>query len=264
MNLNEIINTDAKPAPDDYFGSDGLLFCGKCHTPKQTRGGEGWLSGQILPISCECNRKEREHSEEQKKREQIEYLREKCFPAEAMRKHTFDVANNVEHLQKARGLVDNWSVASKEDGFLFWGNTGSGKSFTAHCIANALIDKGIPVRHYTVAEIARSMGREIDNIISVARTMPLLIIDDIGTERDTSYGREQVFSVLNERIESNKPLIVTTNYSLDDIYRSTGDNYLARVFDRLSLLTPVCITGASWRREIGRRNIQKTKEILGL
>ena len=46
---------------------------------------------------------------------------------------------------------------------------------------------------------------------------PLLIIDDFGMERGTEYGLEQVFNVIDSRYRSGKPLIVTTNLTLDDL-----------------------------------------------
>ena len=44
---------------------------------------------------------------------------------------------------------------------------------------------------------------------------PLLILDDFGMERGTEYGLEQVFNVIDSRYRSGKPLIVTTNLTLD-------------------------------------------------
>ena len=46
----------------------------------------------------------------------------------------------------------------------------------------------------------------------------MLILDDFGMERGTEYGLEQVFHVIDSRYRSGKPLIVTTNLTLDDLH----------------------------------------------
>ena len=40
--------------PGDYTGEDGLLYCGKCHTPKQFRMEKPPLEGRPLPCPCQC------------------------------------------------------------------------------------------------------------------------------------------------------------------------------------------------------------------
>lgn len=52
---------------------------------------------------------------------------------------------------------------------------------------------------------------------------PLLIIDDFGMERDTSYGLEQLYNVIDSRYRSKKPLIVTTNLTLQELQNPEGN-----------------------------------------
>ena len=61
---------------------------------------------------------------------------------------------------------------------------------------------------------------------------PLLILDDFGMERGTEYGLEQVFNVIDSRYRSGKPLIVTTNLTLDDLH-NPEDTAHSRIYDRL-------------------------------
>ena len=51
-------------------------------------------------------------------------------------------------------------------------------------------------------------------------------------ERGTEYGLEQVFNVIDSRYRSGKPLIVTTNLTLDDL-RNPEDTAHSRIYDRL-------------------------------
>ena len=60
------------------------------------------------------------------------------------------------------------------------------------------------------------------NIFPAFAATPLLILDDFGMERGTEYGLEQVYSVIDSRYRSGKPLIVTTNLTLDDLPEPGG------------------------------------------
>ena len=64
-------------------------------------------------------------------------------------------------------------------------------------------------------DLAASFENRNEYISRLCR-YPLLIIDDFGMERGTEYGLEQVFNVIDSRYRSGKPLIVTTNLTLDD------------------------------------------------
>ena len=73
---------------------------------------------------------------------------------------------------------------------------------------------------------------------------PLLIIDDFGMERSTEYALEQLYCIVDSRYRSRKPLIVTTNLTLDEI-RHPQDTTHARIYDRLlEMCIPIsCIGG---------------------
>ena len=96
------------------------------------------------------------------------------------------------------------------------------------------------------------------------RGTPLLIIDDVGAERDTPFSREQLCVVIDERSEARRPLIVTTNYTLDEM-RSCQDHAQQRLFDRITALcVPVAVIGESRRREIGEGKLREAKALLEL
>ena len=65
-------------------------------------------------------------------------------------------------------------------------------------------------------DLAASFENRNEYISRLCR-YPLLILDDFGMERGTEYGLEQVFNVIDSRYRSGKPLIVTTNLTLDDL-----------------------------------------------
>ena len=61
---------------------------------------------------------------------------------------------------------------------------------------------------------------------------PLMIIDDLGVERNSEFAREQVFSVIDSRYRSELPMIVTTNLTLEEL-QHPEDLSRSRIYDRI-------------------------------
>ena len=225
----EMIETmTAAPEPEDYTGEDGLLYCGKCRKPKESYFPEGkTLFGRDRhPAECDCQRKireERQAAEERRRHlDAVEELKRRGFPDQTMRGWTFE-NDNGENPQTAtaRRYVEEWEREYAENlGCLFWGSVGTGKSYLAGCIANALMEKEIPVYMTNFAAILNDLAASFEGrneYISRLCRYHLLIIDDFGMERGTEYGLEQVYNVIDSRYRSGKPLIVTTNLTLQEL-----------------------------------------------
>ena len=61
--------TDTTPEPEDYTGEDGLLYCGKCHKPKEgyfPKETAAWLGRDRHPAECDCQRAERRNGKPQR------------------------------------------------------------------------------------------------------------------------------------------------------------------------------------------------------
>ena len=92
--------------------------------------------------------------------------------------------------------------------------------------------------------------------------LTLLILDDFGMERGTEYGLEQVYSVIDSRYRSRRPLIVTTNLTLQQIQNPTDTAY-ARIYDRLlEMCAPVRFTGGNFRRETAQAKLERLKNLM--
>ena len=271
MNL-QIPNTTAEP--EDYTGEDGLLYCGKCRIPK-----EAYFPAEKIalfgrdrhPAECECQRAQRmecEAAEQQRKhRDKVEELKRRGFTDPAMREWTFanDNGRNPQ-MKTARFYVEHWEDMKAENiGYLLWGSVGTGKSYLAGCIANALMEKEISVRMTNFALILNYLAATFEGkneYISSLCRYPLLIIDDFGMERGTEYGLEQVYNVIDSRYRSGKPLIVTTNLSLAEL-QNPQDTPHARIYDRLlEMCAPVCFSGENFRRESAQNKLNRLKELM--
>ena len=115
-------------------------------------------------------------------------------------------------------------------------DVGTGKSFFAGCIANALIDRDIPVLMTNIPSILNQLtgmfAEDRAAFISALDDYSLLILDDLGVERNTEYALEQMFLVIDSRYRSRKPLIVTTNLKLEEV-KKPPDLAHARIYDRI-------------------------------
>ena len=199
---------------------------------------------------------------------QLYHLRSEAFqdiPAAGWR---FDTAKRTSQLEMAQRFVQNWERFQADGmGLLLFGDVGTGKSYAAGCIANALIEQGHSVRFICLNDIVNHMqgccGSEREDYTQSLLKPELLILDDLGAERDTSFGREQVFDVINKRTLSGKPMIITTNIPLH-VMQNAVDTQERRIYDRiLAVCTPVRFNGENFRKTSAAENRKKAAALLG-
>ena len=181
---------------DEYLNADNLICCSKCHTPRQKRLE---VAGTKMEPRCMCACQTADYDKREQERKHREFL-------------------------------------NTSTGLLLWGNVGTGKSYIAGCIANALLDKGVPVIMTNFARLLNKLtdmySGDRNAYIDSFKKYPLMIIDDLGVERNSEFAREQVFSVIDSRYRSQLPMIVTTNLSLEEL-KDTTDLSKARIYDRV-------------------------------
>ena len=257
--------------PGDYTGEDGLLYCGKCRTPKQFRMEAPPLEGRLLPHPCRCEqeRLDREAAEQEARRhhQAVADLKRRGFTDPAMRGWTFANDNGkCPQMKHAHFYVENWPAMQEENiGYLLWGGVGTGKSYFAGCIANALMEQEVAVRMTNFALILNDLTASFEGrneyIARLCRA-PLLILDDFGMERGTEYGLEQVYNVVDSRYRSRRPLIVTTNLSLQDL-QYPQDTAHARIYDRLlEMCAPIRFSGENFRRATAQDKLARLKNLM--
>ena len=246
---------------DEYLDpADGLFHCRKCGGPRQVVVPDLFKHGSFKPrCACPCQQEEeRRRKEAEERRQRMERIRQRKATGLQDRylyEYTFDHDNGENPVMaKARAYADHWPEAFKQNvGLLFFGDVGTGKSFAAGCIANALLDQDVPVLMTNfptiLSRLAGTFGEDMTAFLGSLSVYDLLIIDDLGVERDTEYALEQVFSIVDSRYRSGKPLIVTTNLKLDEL-KHPPDLAHARIYDRiLERCAPILFAGKNFRED---------------
>lgn len=270
--IEEAASVRIRAEEGDYYGDDGLLYCGKCHTKKQTR--VVILEKERTPMClCRCEIEKRQREEEERERvrfaERVDRLRAEAFPEALMKGWTFaaDDKKNEKISTVARNYAENFA-RMREDGkgLLLFGKTGRGKSFAAACIANALIDKGYPVIMTNFARIRNTLQGLFDGrqeYLDSFNRPPLLILDDLAAESKSEYMQEIVYEIINSRSLTGLPLIVTTNLTADEL-KHPADMTNQRTFSRLfEICIPIEVEGNDRRRDSLKEAHGKYKDILG-
>ena len=270
--MEAIIDNISRSVPqseNEYIGQDGLTHCSKCGKATQTVVEFMGIEKTVRCI-CDCRKRELEEFERRQKEEEYARKRRMCFAETNMADWTFqkDDRKNEKLSDAMQNYVKNFGEFKQEGkGLLLYGTVGTGKTFFAACIANALIDEGYKVQMTNFTRLTNIIQGTFDGkqaVIDSLNKHHLLIIDDLGAERKSEYMQEQVFNIIDARYRSGLPFIITTNLTIDEIKKPDGIGY-ARIYDRiLERCFPVEVSGTSRRRLKVKDSFFDTREKLGL
>ncbi|MCG9967250.1 ATP-binding protein [Pelotomaculum terephthalicicum JT] len=144
--------------------------------------------------------------------------------------------------QAAKKFIAKFLQEPRTDGLMFTGQVGSGKTFLACSIANALLKRGKTALFVVVPDlldqirstydIARNAGDYTEfDLVETARQVPLLILDDLGAHNYTEWSRNKIYSIINYRLNHCLPIIVTTNITPEDLEEYLGERTTSRLLE---------------------------------
>ena len=107
--------------------------------------------------------------------------------------------------------------------FMLVGGSGTGKTHLAAGIANRLMERGAPVFFAFVPDLLDHLRAtygpdadvSYDELFEQVKTVPVLVLDDLGTHSTTPWAEEKVYQVLNHRYVNELPTVVTSSVALD-------------------------------------------------
>jgi DNA replication protein DnaC len=161
-------------------------------------------------------------------------------------KDCFDPVKNISYyesaqiaFQAAKNFTRDFMKNNKIDGLLFSGQVGSGKTFLACCIANALIKENQAVLFSVVPDLldqirftydsSRQVEYSEQDLVETARQVPLLVLDDLGAHNYTEWAQNKLYSILNYRLNNYLPTVITTNISLAELEQYLGARSTSRI-----------------------------------
>ncbi|MBQ0027678.1 MAG: ATP-binding protein [Lachnospiraceae bacterium] len=145
-----------------------------------------------------------------------------------------DLKHFIDTKQKSINFVHNFDGTYQN--LLFYGTVGTGKSLLSSCIAKELLNSGHSVIYFSAISLFDELSKgtfdktNSANILESIYDCDLLIIDDLGTEMTNSFTVSAFFSLINERALRQKPIVISTNLSLETL----RDRYTDRTFSRIT------------------------------
>lgn len=274
------------PVPCEYCGrlryTKGYIFLNRI------------LWAPYGPERCDCPEAVADHAKKTEEREAKEKAEREAEAAREMQsrvrrivgdsgmnarflRRTFSTYSPTNENQKALRVCKQYADNFREkqpkynpepgrNGLFITGPKGTGKTHLAAAIANQLMQEGTAVICMTMIDLLdrikktyeqnRQYGGEANegNILNTYKSVPLLIIDDMGKEPATEWAVSKIYAIINARYEAYMPTIITTNYTDSELVRrltpkDTGDHTTAdATIDRLrEMCAAIVTTGDSWR-----------------
>lgn len=159
------------------------------------------------------------------------------FITEQLKRQTLDnfITNETNKNMKyvAQRFIQGFGNTKK--GIIFVGKNGTGKTHISVAIANELIKQNIPILFGTLTDLTEKYSGSYKDHTEIELTklyakVDLLIIDDLGIEYMNDWMLSKLFVIVNERMKNELPIIITTNYELEQLKQ------------RLSIPNKVCET----------------------
>jgi DNA replication protein DnaC len=135
---------------------------------------------------------------------------------------------NSAHLSKLRIKNEEMIRLSKwnsnpKDFLLFLGSPGCGKTYFCAALINYRIEKNLPYVFLFERDFLAGLrnviasGKDYNYDLEVLGEVPFLILDDMGSSQMTDWQKEALFVLVDNRIMSRLPTVITSNYYLKDI-----------------------------------------------
>lgn len=220
--------------------------------------GSGWVVDERTREAAECR-----CMPEQRARRTAGQLRAR-IPRE-YRDASFEHSNITtmprDAVRHVRSYVETLPERLAEgDGLWISGGVGAGKTWLAMLVARYAIEQGHGVAVYSVPRLLSEIRRTYDGegvstleLLDQLTSVSLLVLDDVGTERSNPWVLEQLYTIINERWQEQRSIVLTTNLDHAEMQEQIGERTVSRLEGMCQAIlvdTPELIDHRTERRRI--------------
>ena len=227
-------------------------------------------------VMCSCKIKEKEEKkrieENREKQDRLERLFKNSLMDSKFRKETFKKWDRSKGSRTYYDIGIKYCKNFKEIrteglGMMLQGRPGNGKTYLSNCIANYLLDTFTPVISISINNLLdrirqtyNKWGQEGETeLIKSITKADLIILDDLGTENPTDWAISKVYSIIDAIYRAKKCLIVSTNYTLQQLREQYGERTISRLEE---MCTTITIRDKSFRESMAEDNKEKLRRLL--
>lgn len=181
----------------------------------------------------------------------------------------FDKSENVQAWESCKKYVDEEMYNKTRNSLMICGAYGTGKTHLAASIANALMDEGVSVLYNTYTGHLEKLKAEYDtpgtrNYLELMKSVDVLILDDVGKEKQTEWSESIMFEIINSRYENMLPVIITSNFATNELEGYFGKACYSRLVEMCSGIVTqgrdMRRSGSSRRETHNERSVNETDE----
>ncbi|MBQ6805408.1 MAG: ATP-binding protein [Clostridia bacterium] len=262
---------------DDYIGEDGILMCGACHEALYLDIEVPLIGPRRVPRMCACDRK---REEERAAREFAQAMQMRILELRKAgitndKYNYMTLANDDGKMPDIRQAMEKYidkreAMKQENIGILFHGGLGGGKTFWAAALANAMIDLGesaiITTLEQLLTAIRANFEADKSTILGRLDKVEWLVLDELKFDGMSEREERKILEIIESRYLARRPLIVTTNMTLDEIAHPTGSEDRKRICNKILEMCgwPVYVKADGRRMAIAKEKSEKAREILGI
>ncbi len=199
--------------------------------------GSGWVLGpENVARACEC----REALVARRRARGVSTVIPKRF-----RDVSFELARNDGIEPTVLGVVREYADAIDErldsgKGLWLMGDVGTGKTTLAMLVSKAAVEAGRGVAIYSLPRLLARIRRTYDALpgedsylqfFDRLTSVDLLHIDDLGAEKRSDWVLEQLYAIVDERYQSERSMVVTTNLDQRELEQQIGPRTVSRLVE---------------------------------